>query len=68
MPKKKSVPDAVNGGRRYVSVNDAAAYLGVTDRTIRLMLADGRLTAFRGLGSRVTRVDLNEVDRVMESS
>jgi excisionase family DNA binding protein len=43
------------------------AYLGVTDRTIRAMVADGRLTAYRGLGSRVLRIDLNEVDRVMES-
>ena len=51
--------------RRYASVLEAAEYLGVTDRTIRQMLADGRLTAFRGLGSRVLRVDLNQIDDVM---
>jgi excisionase family DNA binding protein len=67
MPKNKSQVrlSAVNGGRRYASVADAAEYLGVTDRTIRQMIADGRLTGFRGLGSRVLRVDLNQVDRVM---
>jgi excisionase family DNA binding protein len=70
MPKNKSQVrlDAVNGGRRYASVPKAAAYIGVTDRTIRQMVADGRLTAYRGLGSRVLRIDLAEIDRVMESS
>jgi excisionase family DNA binding protein len=63
---KKSL--ALNGGRRYASVADAAAYLGVTDRTIRQMVSDGRITGFRGLGARVLRIDLNEIDRVMESS
>jgi excisionase family DNA binding protein len=71
MPKNKSQVrlSTVDGRRRrrYVSVDDAAAYLDVTDRAIRLMVADGRLTAFRGLGSRVLRLDLDEIDRVMES-
>lgn len=68
MPKNKSFVAAVSGGRRYASVNDAAAYLGVTDRAIRLMITDGRLTAYRGLGSRMLRVDLNEIDAKIESS
>jgi excisionase family DNA binding protein len=69
MPKNKSLLrlDAVNSGRRWASVGDAATYIGVTDRAIRLMIADGRITAYRGLGSRVLRIDLNEVDAVMES-
>jgi hypothetical protein len=29
------------------------------------MLADGRLTGFRGLGARVLRIDLNEIDSLM---
>lgn len=69
MPKNKSQVrlSAVNGGRRYASVADAAAYLGVTDRTIRQMVPDGRLTGFRGLGARVLSVDLNQIDAMMES-
>ena len=70
MPKNKSQLrlSAVNGGgRRYATVADAATYIGVTNRTVRLMIADGRLTGYRGLGSRVLRIDLNQVDRVMES-
>lgn len=51
--------------RRWASINDTAAYLGIGIRTVREMLADGRLTAYRGLGSRVIRIDLNEVDAAM---
>jgi excisionase family DNA binding protein len=50
--------------RRYVKVAEAADYLRVTDRTIRQMVADGRLTAYRS-GGRLVRLDLNEVDAAM---
>lgn len=50
--------------RRYASLQEAAEYLGVTDRTIRQMIADGRLTGYRN-GTRLVRVDLNEVDARM---
>jgi excisionase family DNA binding protein len=50
--------------RRYVKIVDAAEYLQVTDRTIRQMIADGRLTGYRS-GNRLVRVDLNEVDAAM---
>jgi len=36
----------------------------VTDRTIRQMIADGRINGYRS-GSRLVRVDLNEVDAAM---
>jgi excisionase family DNA binding protein len=67
VPRNKSQQrlSDVNGGRRYASVGTAAAYVGVTDRTILQMIADGRLTGYRGLGSRVLRVDLNQIDDVM---
>ena len=64
---RKNRSQTVNGARRYASVADAATYIGVTDRTVRAMIADGRLRAYRGLGARVLRVDLDEVDRAMES-
>jgi excisionase family DNA binding protein len=51
--------------RRWVSVQDAAEYIGVTDRTIRQMIADGRLTAYRS-GTRLVRLDLNEIDAAMQ--
>lgn len=51
--------------RRYVRIGEAAEYLGVTDRTIRQMIADGRLTGYRS-GRRLVRLDLNEVDAAMK--
>lgn len=53
------------GRRRYVKQSEAAAYLGVTTRTIRQMIADGRITGYRS-GSRLVRVDLNELDAAMQ--
>ncbi|KAA1243635.1 helix-turn-helix domain-containing protein [Mycobacterium simiae] len=50
--------------RRYVKIADAADYLKVTDRTIRQMIADGRLTGYRS-GGRLVRLDLNEIDAAM---
>jgi excisionase family DNA binding protein len=51
--------------RRYAKLGEAAEYLGVTDRTIRQMIADGRLIGYRS-GGRLVRVDLNEVDDAMQ--
>jgi excisionase family DNA binding protein len=51
--------------RRYAKLAEAAEYLGVTDRTIRAMIADGRLRGYRN-GGRLVRVDLNEVDAAMQ--
>lgn len=51
--------------RRYVTPQQAAEYLGVTARTIRQMIADGRLTGYRS-GTRVVRLDLNEIDAAMK--
>ena len=70
---QKSPPVPSRGGqnraerraRRYGKISEAAEYLGVTDRTIRQMIADGRLTGYRS-GPRLVRVDLNEVDAAMQ--
>lgn len=51
--------------RRYVKIAEAAEYLGVTERAIRLMIADGRLTGYRN-GRRLIRLDLNEIDAAMK--
>lgn len=58
-------PNNIVPERRYVKMKAAADYLGVTDRTIRQMIADGRLTGYRS-GSRLVRVDLNEIDAAMQ--
>jgi excisionase family DNA binding protein len=56
--------EPINSRRRYVRIADAAEYLDVTDRTVRQMLADGRLRAYRS-GKRLIRLDLNEIDAAM---
>ncbi|CPW02414.1 excisionase family DNA-binding protein [Mycobacteroides abscessus] len=59
----KSVPQG--NRRRYATLREAAGYLGCTDRTVRTMIADGRLVGYRS-GSRLVRVDLNQVDAAMQ--
>jgi excisionase family DNA binding protein len=57
----------VNGkpaGRRYAKIHDAAEYLAVSHITIRQMIRDGRIHAYRS-GTRLVRVDLNEIDALM---
>lgn len=51
--------------RRYAKLRAAAEYLQVTERTVRQMIADGRLTGYRN-GARLVRVDLNELDAAMQ--
>jgi excisionase family DNA binding protein len=66
-PSRPTAPVGPNRAarRRYVKVAEAAEYLNVTDRTIRQMVADGRLTAYRS-GTRLVRLDLNEIDAAMK--
>ena len=47
--------------RRWITQAEAADRLGVTDRTIRNLIARGDLTGYR-LGQRAIRLDVNEVD------
>jgi len=67
MPTKKSpvrLSAAVNAGRRYASIPDAATYLAVDPLTIRKLISDERIHGYR-CSSRLIRVDLNEIDAVM---
>lgn len=57
-------PNRAARRRRYARISEAAEYLKVTDRTIRQMVADGRLTAYRS-GTRLVRLDLDEIDAAM---
>lgn len=60
----KEVESPAPQPRRWATLREAAEYLGVTDRTIRQMITDGRLGGYRN-GARLVRVDLNEVDAAM---
>lgn len=53
--------------RRWAKIRDVALYLDLSDRAVRGMIADGRLTAHK-LGQRVVRLDLDEVDAAMTPS
>jgi excisionase family DNA binding protein len=50
--------------RRLASIPDAAAYVGVSTKTVRRYIAAGRVTGYRA-GPRLIRVDLNELDAVL---
>ena len=49
----------------YMSVNAVAEYIDVDPRTVRQMIADGRLKAYR-LGRRVIRLRRAEVEAAFE--
>jgi excisionase family DNA binding protein len=59
--RKKPAPPP--GPRRWRGIQETADYLGVSDKTIRQMIADKRINARRA-GPRLIRIDLNEVDQV----
>jgi excisionase family DNA binding protein len=63
--KGPDIMDKTPGRRRYATSTEAAEYLGVTTRTIRQMVADGRLIAYRN-GKRLVRYDLNQIDATMQ--
>lgn len=61
MPKTSTITPV---GDRYLSVAEAADYLGVNAMTVRNMLRDGRLKAAT-LGPRVLRIKLSDIDAAM---
>lgn len=50
--------------RVLISIDQAAAYLGVTDRTIRNFVSRGQLRAYR-VGTRLVRLDAAEVEALL---
>lgn len=50
---------------RYITIKQAAEYLGLTDRTVRQMIADGRLRGYRS-GARLVRLRIEEIDAAMQ--
>lgn len=52
--------------RRWLSQVEAAEYIGVTDRTIRNYIARGFLPARRIRGSRAIRIDVTELEKLLQ--
>jgi excisionase family DNA binding protein len=52
--------------RRWLSQADAAAYVGVTDRTIREYIARGALPARKIRSGRGIRIDIADLDKLLE--
>jgi excisionase family DNA binding protein len=52
--------------RRWASVAEAAHYAGMSTRTIRQRVADGDLPAYKPVGSRLVKIDLSDVDAMIE--
>lgn len=65
MANKRNSPEP-STPHRFVSIGTAADYIEVAPRTIQRYLKQGRLTRYR-VNKRVVRVDLNELDRLLES-
>lgn len=61
------VTNAPPVARRFVSIAQAAEYLGVHWNTIRRWIAAGRLTGYSA-GPRLIRVDLDELDALVENA
>ncbi|WP_077080994.1 helix-turn-helix transcriptional regulator [Mycobacterium numidiamassiliense] len=53
-------------GRRWATKAEVAEYLGLKYVTVERMVTAGRLRAYRGLGPRIVRLDLDEVDALLE--
>lgn len=49
---------------RWLSKREACEHLGVTDRTLRTYIAEGRLPAYR-LGPRLVRIDAADLDALL---
>jgi excisionase family DNA binding protein len=61
--RKKPAPPPEPKGKRWSGIQGTADYLRVSDKTVRQMIADGRIKAYRA-GPRLIRIDLNEIDKV----
>lgn len=63
-PGRSDKLHASSSSRPYLSIGETADYLGITTRTVRQMIADGRLIGYK-LGARVVRLRRDEIDAAM---
>lgn len=68
MPSKSSENTPSRRGRRqppgYIGIQEAAAYLGVDDKTIRRAIAAGRLKASR-LGPKLIKIKMADLEAML---
>lgn len=57
----------VAGNHRFASIADAAEYLACEHKLIRKMIAAGQVTGYRLPGSKLIRIDLNELDALLDN-
>lgn len=60
MPKATTPTPA----RRWTSLTLGAEHIGVSEKTLRRLVASGRITGYR-FGPRLIRLDLNELDAML---
>jgi excisionase family DNA binding protein len=64
MPRPRT---RTTGPRRWYTVREAAAYSKLATRTIRKRIAEGILPAYVPRGSRVLRIDGDDLDAMITS-
>lgn len=52
------------GASRFVTLQEGAEYLSVTEQTLRRYIADGKIHGYR-LGKRALRVDRSDLDALL---
>ena len=62
--KRDSRPKQFGPARRYLTIEAAADYIGVSTKTIRRRIADGSITGYRA-GPRTIRIDAAQLDQFM---
>lgn len=62
---EKKITTIDDAPRRWGGLTLAADYIGVSEKTIRRMIALGEITGYR-MGKRLIRVDLDELDALMK--
>lgn len=57
-----------SGRHRFASILETAEYLGVNHKLVRKMLAEGRVYGYRLPGSKLIRIDLDELDATLRAN
>jgi excisionase family DNA binding protein len=57
-------PNKPEVSRKWAPLEQGAAHIGVSTKTLRRLIASGRVTGYR-MGTRLIRVDLNELDNLL---
>jgi excisionase family DNA binding protein len=52
---------------RFITVSEVVERTGLAERTVRAMVADGRLPAIRPQGLRIVRIPERAVEKLMQA-